>query len=232
MDPVSARTPRFRRTYVACDSCRSRKVRCAVGDKPPCAKCRREHRDCRFDRRPTASKHRDRPTWAKPSPSQPPKSDLACTSVASESPAGLVTQPPEESARSHEEVPSNLPEGNDSEWRRGSLPRNSSLPDRVMASLVKGSNDALDVLSEVAGVLQNPAISPPLESLPTQSSHSPGHIPVAVSAVERSDCHSGVGFHILALSEPTDAILDMWDKCRFVRQGWFTSQEAVTYIDL
>lgn len=229
MDRVSERTPRFRRTYVACDSCRSRKVRCTVGDKPPCAKCRREHRDCRFDRRPTAPKHRDRPTWAKPSPSQPSPSDHA--SIASGSPGGLVTQPPQESAPPHATAPTNPPEGGGSEWRRGSIHGNPSLSDRVITRLVKGSNDALDVLSEVAGVLHNPAISP-LESLSTRPSHSPQHVPVAVPANERSDCHSGVGFHILALSEPSDAILDMWDKCRFVRQGWFTSQEAVTYIDL
>jgi hypothetical protein len=94
---------------------------------------------------------------------------------------------------------------------------------------VKGSNDALDILSEVAGVLHNAAISPPVDPLPNQPSDSG---PVAVPANERPDCHGGVGFHILTLSEPTDATLDMWDKCRFVRQGWFTSQEAVTYVDL
>lgn len=94
---------------------------------------------------------------------------------------------------------------------------------------MKGSNDALDVLSEVAGVLHNAAVSPLVEPIPSQSTTSD---PVAVPANERPDCHRGVGFHILALSEPTDSTLDMWDKCRFVRQGWFTSQEAVTYVDL
>lgn len=213
MDQVSARTPRFRRTYVACDSCRSRKVRCAVGENPPCAKCRREHRECRFDRRPTASKHRDRPTWAKLSPSQPPDSGPAA--AASGSPDSLVTHSP--------------PEGGGPQWNRGSLHEPPSLSDRVVTSLVKGSNDALDVLYEVAGVLHNAAISPHVEPIPSQSSSSG---PSAVPANERPDCHSGVGFLILTLSEPTDATLDMWDKCRFVRQGWFTSQEAVTYVDL
>lgn len=229
MDPVSERTPRFRRTYVACDSCRSRKVRCAVGEKPPCAKCRREHRECRFDRRPTASKHRDRPTWAKPSSPQPLHSGPA--SIVSGSPDALVARPLQDSAPPHEAAPSTLPEGGGgSEWPRGSPHGPTSLSDRVVTSLVKGSNDALDVLSEVAGVLHNAAISP-VEPLPNHS-HSTDSGPVAVPANERLDCHSGVGFHILALSEPNDATLDMWDKCRFVRQGWFTSQEAVTYIDL
>ncbi|KAL2834006.1 hypothetical protein BJY01DRAFT_224709 [Aspergillus pseudoustus] len=37
---------------------------------------------------------------------------------------------------------------------------------------------------------------------------------------------------VSALSQPSDDVLDLWDKCRFVRQGWFTAQEAVTYLDL
>lgn len=227
MDPVSQHTPRFRRTYVACDSCRSRKVRCAVGDKPPCAKCRREHRDCRFDRRPTASKHRDQPSWAKPSFPQTPHSELA--SIVRVSPGELVIQPEEEIPPPNEAAPSNISEAGGPDGYRGSLHGNSSLSDRVMTSLVKGSNDALDVLSEVAGVLHRTAISP---LQPNQSCNSAPHVPIAVPANERPGCRSGVGFHILTLSEPTDATLDMWDKCRFVRQGWFTSQEAVTYIDL
>lgn len=198
-----------------------------MGEKPPCAKCRREHRECRFDRRPTASKHRDRPTWAKSSASKPPRSGP--NSIASGSPNGLVTLPPQESSPPEEATPSNLPERDTSEWPRGSAHGPPSISDRVVTSLVKGSNDALDVLSEVAGVLHNAAISPHVEPIPSQSISSG---PVAVPANERPDCHNGVGFHILALSEPTDAILDMWDKCRFVRQGWFTSQEAVTYVDL
>ena len=205
-----------------------------MGDKPPCAKCRREHRDCRFDRRPTASKHRDRPAWTKPSASQqPPYPGLG--SIDSDSPDGFVTQPPQESELPNGAALSNPPpEGSGSEWLTSSLHSNSSFSDRVMTSLVKGSNDALDVLSEVAGVLHNAATSEPaMEPLPNQpSDSSQPDLPVAVPANERPDCHSRVGFHILALSEPTDATLDMWDKCRFVRQGWLTSQEAVTYVDV
>ncbi|KAL4864722.1 hypothetical protein BDV12DRAFT_205553 [Aspergillus spectabilis] len=35
-----------------------------------------------------------------------------------------------------------------------------------------------------------------------------------------------------AARQPSEEVLDLWDKCRFVRQGWFTAQEAVTYLDL
>jgi len=34
------------------------------------------------------------------------------------------------------------------------------------------------------------------------------------------------------LSFPADDVLDVWGKSRFVIQGWFTAQEAVTYVDL
>jgi hypothetical protein len=34
------------------------------------------------------------------------------------------------------------------------------------------------------------------------------------------------------LSYPTEDVLDTWGKSRFVIQGWFTAQEAVTYVDL
>lgn len=37
------------RIYVACATCRARKVKCIIGALPPCAKCQREHRDCVFD---------------------------------------------------------------------------------------------------------------------------------------------------------------------------------------
>jgi hypothetical protein len=61
----SIRTRQFKRSYVACVSCRARKSRCIIKDNPPCAKCAREHRECRFDRRPRAPKHRDAPEWTR-----------------------------------------------------------------------------------------------------------------------------------------------------------------------
>jgi hypothetical protein len=46
-------TNQFRRTYKACLNCRLRKVKCDFGDlanpsKPPCARCKREGRDCQL----------------------------------------------------------------------------------------------------------------------------------------------------------------------------------------
>ncbi len=40
----------FQRAYKACIQCRKRKARCDLGgtSSPPCARCRREHRECVF----------------------------------------------------------------------------------------------------------------------------------------------------------------------------------------
>lgn len=36
----------------------------------------------------------------------------------------------------------------------------------------------------------------------------------------------------VGLSEPAQETLELWSRHRFVRQGWFSAREAVTYIDL
>jgi hypothetical protein len=35
-----------------------------------------------------------------------------------------------------------------------------------------------------------------------------------------------------ALSKPSRETLETWNACRFVKQGWFSAREGVTYIDL
>ncbi|TEA22555.1 hypothetical protein C8034_v002925 [Colletotrichum sidae] len=98
-----------------------------------------------------------------------------------------------------------------------------------MSILVTGSNDALDILSDAASILHNATITPSSGPPSTQPAAPSSDTPTAVPAESNRGSQSGVGFVSLSLSEPTDATLDLWDKCRFVRQGWFTSQEAVTF---
>ncbi|KXH41134.1 hypothetical protein CSIM01_03340 [Colletotrichum simmondsii] len=228
--PSSVGSPRYKRTYVACDTCRSRKVRCIMGGEPPCAKCKCEHRDCRFDRRPKTSKHRDPPNW---------KTNRPAEHAITPQPNGvsLAKSPQDVDTPVQENMPSAAPlsravnQDFRSGWRQSSL-RDSSLSERVVSSLVTGSNDALDVLSDAANILHHATISPSSGPPSAPSAHAVQDVPVAVPAREQTGGQIGVGFVIQALSEPGDNTLDMWDKCRFVRQGWFTSQEAVTYIDL
>lgn len=88
----------------------------------------------------------------------------------------------------------------------------SPLTDPVMSTIFTRPSDALNVLFDAAQVPGGELTSEqaPATNLVSESGQ------VAVSA----------------LSQPSEEVLDLWDKCRFVRQGWFTAQEAVTYLDL
>ncbi|KAK1658121.1 hypothetical protein BDP55DRAFT_638112 [Colletotrichum godetiae] len=201
-----------------------------MGDEPPCAKCRREHRDCRFDRRSRTSKHRDPPNWNRIRATEHATRPQPASTTQSRSPQDVDTLVQED--LSPAAPPSRvLTQELGTRWRRSSL-HDSSLSGRVVSSFVTGSNDALDVLSDAANLLHHATVSPSSGPSSAQPTHPVQDVPFAVPAREQPGGQIGVGFIIQALSEPVDETLDMWDKCRFVRQGWFTSQEAVTYIDL
>jgi hypothetical protein len=88
-----------------------------------------------------------------------------------------------------------------------------------MSTIFTRPSDALDVLFDAArpGPVQEPHGGP-------FSADGPFGVSSLVS-------ESGL-VAVSALSQPSEDVLDLWDKCRFVRQGWFTGQEAVTYLDL
>lgn len=95
------------------------------------------------------------------------------------------------------------------------------LADTVMRTLVSNGNDALRLLFRAAE--QREAESP---QHPTSASHvsqqdftSPRNVPsIATEPVQRS--------------QATTEVLEVWDAFRFVKMGWFTAEEAVTYMDL
>lgn len=184
----------YKRSYVACHGCRSRKVRCLIETEPPCARCKREHRDCTFNDRAKSYKGRHPPKWAHTGKSR----DLA--SVHSQtSPRGHGV----EQSASGMNPTANLQTSP------------SAVSDRMISTVTSGSADALNLLFDSA----RPDVS--------DAPRGDGNISPIVS---RST--EGIGFTITTLSDPEDEVLDMWDRCRFVRQGWFTAQEAVTYVDL
>ena len=183
----------FKRSYVACLGCRSRKVRCVIEAEPPCARCKREHRECTFNDRTKTHKGRNPPKWAQSSKSR----DIS---------------PIHNHAPSQRPVPkfANTP-------NRPGNPQTSpsTASDHMISTVTSGSADALNLLFGSAR---------PDE--PNVGRRERGERPRVNRSVE------GMGFTITTLSDPEDDVLDMWDKCRFVRQGWFTAQEAVTYVDL
>ena len=250
MTRAGTRKQPLKRDYVACDACRSRKVRCIIESQPPCLKCKREHRDCKFSRVSKTTKHRDLPKWATKSTQSATDSAAELDEVPLSGRAPLQGhQPTRRSQRdalrtpaiSHGPTPplrrdpgshpgpATVPSD---EQRRQTNPiaetANTSLSDKVIAAVVTGSHDALDVLSTAAGAQHHHTASAASHASPTRTPDLPTITPIE----EHLGCHSGIGFRIQTLSEPTEETLDLWDKSRFVRQGLFTGQEAVSYVDL
>lgn len=95
------------------------------------------------------------------------------------------------------------------------------LADTVMRTLVSSGNDALRLLFRAAE--QREAESPRHLASISQASQgdftSPGNLTsITTEPVQRS--------------QATAEVLEVWDAFRFVKMGWFTAEEAVTYMDL
>lgn len=203
----------YKRGYVACSACRARKVRCVIGSEPPCARCKREHRECIFNNTEKTHKGRHPPKWAQPYESretgirpQPRGSTGNGDAARGQQQAGSIDAAP---------LPRNHALGGSQSQVSPANRSVTSMSDRMVSTVVTNSADAMNLLFNSAG---------PKEA---QSTQADSHVlPQVTRAVEV------VGFTITTLSDPDDDILDIWDKCRFVRQGWFTAQEAVSYIDL
>ncbi|KAG9258446.1 uncharacterized protein F5Z01DRAFT_700742, partial [Emericellopsis atlantica] len=97
-----------------------------------------------------------------------------------------------------------------------------SMYNRMVSAIVTGSNDALDVLSD--------AVRP--SDVRSTTGTIDSQQPTASSILVVHSGNSSLGFIITRMSRPDEETLDLWDRSRFVRQGWFTAQEAITYIDL
>ncbi|KAL2861635.1 hypothetical protein BJX68DRAFT_260447 [Aspergillus pseudodeflectus] len=219
----TSNTPSYKRGYVACIGCRTRKVRCVLGSKPPCAKCQREHRECVFQKGERTGKRREAPKWARAqgqrdgnsnSTPTPTREDERSDEARSErSRRGSVAE-----HQDRNPIDDGNGNGNGNLGIHGEA-EDSPLTDPVMSTIFTRPSDALDVLFDAArpGPVQEPHGGP-------FSADGPFGVSSLVS-------ESGL-VAVSALSQPSEDVLDLWDKCRFVRQGWFTGQEAVTYLDL
>lgn len=125
---------------------------------------------------------------------------------------------------------SSQPEGH---TRRSS---SSALASPMMRTVVSSGNDALNLLFEAAAYDQDnnsqenngqkTNSQPTVErgTLNTQSSRPPrstgalGTSPAAPAPVE--------------ISHSTQDVIHIWEACRFVKMGWFTAREAITFVDL
>ena len=205
----------YKRGYVACVSCRARKVRCLLGDEPPCAKCEREHRECVFEASRKVGKHRQAPRW---SLAQGHSTETLHRENIQERPSNTGHEDADRTPRVistavSERDPHHLPES-DAHY-------NPSLSGRVMSAILARPSDALDVLFDAA--------RPDISESPFSHTRDQGGI---TRDKTQTDVSASGLVSISGLSHPSEDVLDLWDRCRFVRQGWFTAQEAVTYLDL
>ena len=104
-----------------------------------------------------------------------------------------------------------------------------------MRTVVSSGNDALNILFEAAaaaddqesGLNDQGTSSQGLQSgdVGTGNSHS-----VNGGATARPDIPPQI-VRPVELSDASIETLNVWEACRFVKMGWFTSREAVTFID-
>ncbi|OQE46287.1 hypothetical protein PENCOP_c001G01818 [Penicillium coprophilum] len=266
----------YQRTYKACIPCRQRKAKCDLGTGPdglpigpPCARCRRELRECVFPEKRAWERSRKRARSpdsyeADVSPRdarQPPTASPASSNVAQgQTPNAHVNNVANSSPEMNFHQEPNLPSGwpyhrNQTGSHRGSLDRpsvgssqtdqspshvyennrhraNSTLASSMMRTVVASGNDALNILFEAATAQEDvnhdtssESLAGPSSAGPSTQDRTPGNYDAAIESVARV-------IHPVKLSDATQDTLNVWEACRFVKMGWFTAREAVTYIDL
>jgi hypothetical protein len=107
----------------------------------------------------------------------------------------------------------------------------------MMRTVVSSGNDALNILFEAANAQSQEDSMMESDSMPENEQHRAGH-PVTCEGSSKQ-IELTVPPEILKkamrpveLSHVSKDVLSVWEACRFVRMGWFTAREAVTFIDL
>lgn len=223
----------FKRGYIACDGCKSRKVRCVLGSKPPCAKCQREHRECVFQTQRKTRRHREAPKWAQRDSGVaaiPDHHDFPEIGSAShlQDNYGKFSATGAPTTQQQQQQPNPSPSVVSSTRRDSQAGDSTVSNDRVMTTFLTKPSDALNVLFDAA----QPR-TPGSRAILERPLERPKETQVSFSSENFSNIISESGqVSVSQLSQPSEDILDLWDRFRFVRQGWFTAQEAVTYLDL
>ncbi|KAJ4211709.1 hypothetical protein NW759_012311 [Fusarium solani] len=242
--PSTSRLRDYTRIFKACDTCRKKKTRCIL-DAPnapttACRRCKRERRQCSFTQESAspdaAIRERSDQTVAGEGETDCPIDDdehggglpetlrqpLSLTSSANRTPSITTGIQPD-----HQRVPD---EGH---------PQRDRIPDfKSIAPIADGAPEESDVAQQIAlraPISNDGDIMSLLQQLSrnqdntqrwneweTPSCSNPPRIrpacPIASSVWEPSD--------------PSSDSLKLWNSFRFVRMGWLTAREAISYIDL
>lgn len=231
MPAISVPSPQrqFRRGYVACAHCRAHKVRCVLGTEPPCAKCRREHRECVFNRAKRGPRTREAPRWAGPAQLE----DATATGTGSgeqhQATDTNTNHPDIGSESSRDDASASVPERVELTNARRNSSNNAprlQVPAQSPTSLLERTicpNETLVFFNEPStsqgdGSAGSATVSPP---------------PIHPNPRKRDEfCKLWHPPVVHELSQVDDEALDVWSKIPYVRLGWFTAREALTYLDL
>ncbi|KAF9888678.1 hypothetical protein FE257_008436 [Aspergillus nanangensis] len=235
----------YQRTYKACIACRQRKAKCdltigpdGVSLGPPCAKCRREQRSCVFS---------EKRAWERTKKRKASEDDFSNlhyqvsqhTSYGREDsqPTTDRDHSPVEYANELEHDAGDTSQGYSPDEQENRRQSTSTLANSMMRTVVSSGNDALNILFEAAAAhSQENGLAeggPQSRNAPSSTGRSGGR----ENSINR--IHSTIPPEVLAkatqpveLTSASKEVLSVWETCRFVRMGWFTSREAVTFIDL
>jgi hypothetical protein len=107
----------------------------------------------------------------------------------------------------------------------------------MMRTVVASGNDALNILFEAATAGQEdnaPSDESPSRRTGSKSGGSNGHqraTPKNFESPAAFETAPRVKYRV-EMSDVASETLQIWEACRFVKMGWFTAREAVTFIDL
>jgi Fungal Zn(2)-Cys(6) binuclear cluster domain len=201
----------FQRAYKACIPCRKRKARCDVGTEstPPCARCRREHRECIF------SAQRNYNPVKRQGIEIERQQRAINRSARGWDPVGTVHRRNEDSV------------ADDQEARSSVTPPKADLTDSVIRHVVSSGNDALNILFEAVAHQKDLA---ELERGPITATTAPGPSFDAAPSILSLGA-AATASRVVKLSPAGREVLKLWSRCRFVVNCWLSAEEAVTLID-
>ncbi|KAL3479953.1 hypothetical protein BJX99DRAFT_55054 [Aspergillus californicus] len=235
--PAISREKTYQRTYKACIPCRQRKAKCDLGEHPdgtpvgpPCAKCRREQRQCVFSESRAWERKKKRGPHDEGTQS-PPTTRRRISSNIRVDEEREIRQPDPPLTKYHVDTDNGITPRRTfaAEDRHACQQSASTLDNSMMRTVVSSGNDALNILFEAAAAhSQEAALAEVPRNAPNDAHESP--FAQAQSAVSPDVLAKAT--RPVEISYASKEVLSTWESCRFVMMGWFTSREAVTLIDL
>ncbi|KIX95967.1 uncharacterized protein Z520_08222 [Fonsecaea multimorphosa CBS 102226] len=217
----------YKRSYVACLRCRSRKVKCDLDAEPPCAKCRREHRECVFKSDYKTGRQRQPPRWVESS--HEPEMTVNNTPA----PVGLTED------MAHAQPSTTRDKGFSSNVSHQSAGPRPSLMERAMSKImiVPKSDDVLATPFPADSAIGLEDMASNISSASTDCSNLQAHlteqaIPSAHGDLDLDVIRQPLAPGVSRLSKVEDKTLEAWSRYSLVRQRWLLAQEAVTLADL